>query len=470
MATAALTERRHLGSRRRLDAMLETLAGYTFLYFLSWALGHGVPGWPDADLHPYFIVVLFIAARYGTMDGTVAGLLGAGLLVASKAQAHPGVFSSFSAVLELQVMTVPYLLLLLGAMIGEVRQVTEDEVTGLWKKVDSMKRDVGTLANESKVVREYNEDLQERIASSTGTTGAFYEAAASVQRLNEEEALPAILEMVQRFVGAEKAAIYVRGTEGWELRHERGWARADEYPRHYSALQPLLARAADGQVVTVLDVPEAQGSEIAMAAPLIAEDAGGQRRVHAAIAVLALPLSNLNAGTVRNLTGISVWGSQVITAAQRFERVKDRDPADEQTGTYRYGYGARRLDDETARWRRYGTPVALVLIRILNFERIPRAKRQAFLRRAARLLLRNLRSIDIVARWKTPDTFALILPATKSDGARILSARLQAQFQEDVFADVPASAELSVKFGVATTGEHGDSRDELSRQAEKLEL
>ena len=466
----ALADRRHVDSRRRLDALLETIAAFVLLFLLSWLFAPRLPGWPDADLHPFFLVVIFIAARYGTTDGAIAGGIGAAILVACKAQAHPSTFDSVAAFLDVATMKVPYLLLLLGAMVGEVRQVAEDEMATLWNKMLSMKRDVDTLSTESKTVREYNEDLQERIASSTGTTGAFYEAAASVQRLSEEEALPAILEMVQRFVGAEKSAIYVRGAEGWELRHDRGWTRADEYPRHFSSLQPLLARTSEGQVVTVLDVPEAQGSDIAMAAPLMAEDAGGVRRVHAAIAVLSLPLSSLNAGTVRNLMGISVWGSQVLTAAQRFERVRERDPADEQTGTFRYGYAARRLDEETGRWRRYGTPVSVILIKIQNFERVPRPKRAAFLRRVARMLLRNLRSVDLVARWKNADTFALILPATKSDGARILASRLITQFDQDVLADVPKTAEIKAKFGVGSTGEHGDSREELSRQAEKLEM
>ncbi len=466
MTTLAAT-RRHVATQRRLDSTLETIGGLFLLTVLSLALGPW--GWPDAQLHPYFLLVLFIAARYGTIDGMVAGGIAAGLLVAAKADAHPAAFGSAGALLDMDMMLVPYLLLLLGAMIGEVRQVAEDEIIELVRKNTHLHRDVGTLSDETKVVRGYNEDLQERIASSTGTTGAFYEAAASVQRLSEEEALPAILEMVQRFVGADKSAIYMKGGEGWELRHERGWARPDEYPAHFTALQPLLTRAGEGEVVTVLDVAEAQGSEVVMAAPLFAEDAGGQRRVHAAIAIMSMPLTSLNAGTVRNITGISEWGSQVLTSAQRFERVRERDPADEATGTYRYGYALRRLDEETGRWRRYGTPVSLLVLRIQNFERIPRGKRAVFLRRLARVILKNLRAVDLVARWKTQDTFALVLPATKGPGARVLAGRLAQQFSTDVLRDVPAAAEISVRFGVATTGDHGDSREELGRQAERLE-
>lgn len=468
--TAVLDDRQSLATRRRLDALVEIIAGYAVLCVVSWSFTFDQFAWPDAQLHPFFLVTLFIAARYGTADGAIAGVIGAGILIAAKAMAHPQAFGSAGALLDLELMTVPYLLIVLGTIIGEIRQVAEDEIIGLLERLRMLKRDVDVLSTETRVVREYNEDLQERIASSTGTTGAFYEAAASVQRLNEEEALPAILEMVQRFVGAEKSAVYIRGVDGWEMRHDRGLARPDEFPRHFSLGQPVLSKVAEGEVVTVLDVPDATGSDVVMAAPLFAEDQNGQRRVHAAIAVLALPLSSLNAGTVRNLTGISEWGSQVIGSAQRFERVRERDPADEQTGTYRYGYAVRRLEEELGRWRRYNMPTSLLVVKIVNLDRVPRGKQPVFLRRVARMLLRNLRAVDLVTRWKTPDTFALVLPATRGDGSRILASRLLAQFQQDVLQDVPKAAELSLRFGVGTTGDHGDSREELTLAAERFEF
>lgn len=462
--------RRNVASKRRLDAALEIVAGFLILLGINWQWFSHDMGWVNTLIHPYFVIVLLIAARYGTFDGIAAGAAGCMLLVAFKAQADPESFSSLGALLDLELMLVPYLLLLVGTVLGEIRQVAEDEVEELWRRIKSMRADLGNLSGETRLVRRYNEDLQERIASSTETTAAFYEAAANVQSLSESESLPAILEVVHRFVGAEKCAIYFKRDGAFELRSERGWSSPDEFARSVAATNPMLARVLDGEVVTLLDVPDAGGSDMVMVAPLFGENADGTREVHAAVAVQSMPLSNLTAATVRNFAGISDWGSRVLGSSERYERVRERDPADEITGTYRYSYLSRRLDEEVTRWQRYKTPSTLLLLRIDNYERVPPRKRAVFLRRVGREILGGIRSVDLVARWKSPDTFALLLPSTDAAGAKILASRIDATLRNRVLSDVPRSAGLAVRFGVSTTGVNGDGTDELIRAAERLEV
>ena len=474
MSTVAQTERRSLQSKRRLDSIFETLAGYLIIMGINYVWFATELGWVDLSLHPYFVVVLLIASRYGTVDGIVAGAVGAVLLTAFKMQVYPEVFADASGLLDLQQMYVPYLFILTGAVLGEVRQTAEEEVDTLWRRLKFMRSDLEHLTGENRQVRRYNEDLQERIASSTETSGAFYEAAARVQSLAIDDAVVAILDMVNRFVDAEQCSIYDRNEGGWRLRHELGWTRPDEYQHMLPHSDPLLKITEDGRVASVLDLPQDTQSEMLIAAPIIAEDQSGRKRVVAAITVQSMPLQSLTAGAVRTLSGIAEWSSRVFSTADRFRRVRERDPADEITGTYRYGYLVRRLDEECARWRRYNenypSPTTLVLVRIENFDRIPRAKRAVFLRRMGRLLIRCIRSVDLVARWKSADTFALLLPSTEDDGGRILASRIIEQFTRDLLADVPRSAELSLRIGTGTTGIDGDTRDALIASAAKEQL
>ncbi len=471
MATIALSERRSLTAKRRLDALMETVAAYVVLVALNMVWQPGDIGWVDIALHPYYIVVLLIAARYGTVDGIVAGVLGAVTYTWFRLAASPESFAGAAALVDLELMTTPYMLILVGTMVGELRQVAQDEIDTLWARAKRLRSDIDNLSGETRLVRQHNEDLQERIASSTQTTGAFYEAAASVQSLREEEALPSILDIVKRFVGAEKSAIYMRGPDGWELRLHAGWDSAHEFPRTIGGNNPLLEKVAQGEVVTMRDVSlDFEGTDIVLAAPLRRGDAPGEGKVIGAITVQQIPLSRLNLATVRNLEGVSHWGSRVLASAEAFERVKDRDPADAITGTFRYAYMLRRLDEECGRWRRYHTPVTLLLLQVNNYERVPRIKRAAFLRRIGRLILQNVRHVDMVSRWKSANAFALILPSTDSGGSRELIARITDQFTREVLADVPRSAELYIQFGIGTAGEHGDRREELVRAAETMEL
>lgn len=467
---ATLRERQSIASKRRLDALMETIAGYVILLAINMAWFPESLGWTDTALHPYFVVVLLIATRYGTTDGLVAGVLGAVMFTWLQMGQHPAAFQSLSVLVDLELMRTPYLLLLLGTLLGEVRQVAEDEMIGLWKRFHSARADLETISSEATVVRKYNEDLQERIASATQTTGAFYEAAAAVQTLREREALEAALEIVERFVGAEKCAVYIRGREAWDLRVQRGWANPAEFKRNLSLANPLLKRVADGEVVTMMDVADTEGSDIVLAAPLYHGEAGAQRQLYGALTVQAIPLTAMNLATVRNLFGVAQWASRVLSSAERFERVRERDPLDDVTGAYRYPYLLRRLDEECGRWRRYHTPVTMLIVQVRNFDRVPRRKRAAFLRRIARLLQGHVRAVDLVARWKSADTFAVVLPATDGAGARVLAGRLHDQFSREVLKDVPRAAELALKFGMGAAGEHGDRREELIRSAEGLQL
>ncbi|MFT7622861.1 MAG: diguanylate cyclase (GGDEF)-like protein [Myxococcota bacterium] len=467
---SGLSERRSLATKRRLDSMLEIVAGYIILLVVNLVWFPENLGWLDVVLHPYFLVTMLIAARYGTLDGLTTGLLGAVIFTWFQFEATPQRFVDATFLLDAELMRTPYLLVLLGTILGEVRQVAQDEIDELWGRHKQMRGDMGNLSGEARVVRQTNQDLQERIASSVQTTGAFYDAAAEVQTLREDEALPAILEMVERFVGATECAIYVRGPAGWELRVTRGWETSQAHPRTVTGDNALLRRVLDGEVVTMKDVPlDMDGTDIVMAAPLYHGD-GVDHQVYAAITVQQIPLSAVNLATVRNLEGISRWASRVLVSAEMFERVRERDPSDAITGAYRYSYMLGRLNEECGRFRRYKTPSTLLLMRVVHFDRVPRVKRAAFLRRLGRLVSRNIREVDLVSRWRTGDTFALLLPSTGTKGATLLAQRLQQKFDGEIAPDVPQSAALALGFGVATTGPDGEGKEDLSRAAENFAI
>lgn len=471
MASTVLSDRRSLNTKRRLDALLELVAGYFILLCINVLWFESSLGWIDTVMHPYFVVVLLISARYGTIDGIAAGLVGAGLHMFFQVEADPDRFAQAGSLADLTFMATPYLLILVGTLVGEVRQVAEDEIIGLWKRVKALRSDLSTMSDETRQVKQYNEDLQERIASSTQTTGAFYEVAAQVQTLREAEALPAILEVVNRFVGATKCALYVRGPENWDLRIQRGWADPNEYPRTIAPGNPMMVQVEDGKLVTLRDSGAVDDdTSIVLAAPVYRTDQSGNSTVFGALTIQTIPLGSMNLGTVRNLEGVAQWASRVLSSAETFERVRERDPADAITGTYRYPYLLRRLEEECARWRRYHIPGSLLLIRIVNYERVPKVKRAAFLRRVGRMAMKNVRQVDLAARWKSADTLALLLPSTDAGGARVLAGRINDQFSRDIMADVPRSAELALRFGLGSMGEHGDRREELVRAAEKMEL
>jgi GGDEF domain-containing protein len=421
-----------------------------------------------AALHPYLLVTLLIATRYGTVDGLVSGVIGAVLVLLFRFESAPALFESSAVLMDLNVMATPYLLILVGTVLGEVRQVAEDEIQTLWYRVRKARSSLSHLNHEATAVRTYNEKLQERIASSTETTGAFYEAAAAAQSLQEPEVLTAILDIVHRFLGAEQSAIYVATKTRWDLSLQRGWRSPEEYPNHLPTSDPLFAEAAKGSTISVAETEIASNSQCMLVAPLMIGDDNDV--LYGAIAIQQMPLTAISHATLRNLEGISEWGSHLLTATNQFKKVQERDPVDQVTGIYRYNYLLARLENESLRWRRYHTPCTLLLMEIVHYERVPARKRAAFLRRIGTMLQSHARSVDLVARWTTPHWFGMLLPSTNSQGARRLAARLSDFFHREILPDVPHGADLSLRFGCGTAGESGDRALDLIQAAEQLEI
>jgi len=138
---------------------------------------------------------------------------------------------------------------------------------------------------------------------------------------------------------------------------------------------------------------------------------------------------------------------------------------DEVTGLVSTRAFRERLEQEVLRGSRYEHPVTLVLVVLDDFHTFTEvhgfAASDGLLAAAAKLVRKNVRKVDIPARYGDAG-FAIILPHTGVRGGRIVAKRLVEDIPAlDLRSLTKKSAETSACAAIAEYPQHGSSQEEL---------
>lgn len=139
----------------------------------------------------------------------------------------------------------------------------------------------------------------------------------------------------------------------------------------------------------------------------------------------------------RSVSSLSLFAMTFLVIAWIADRWRDREARYQQlasidalTGLTNRRRFLKRAEQELARSRRYGSPLALILVDLDHFKQINDrhghlAGDQALVH-AAGILARETRDVDVVARYGGEE-FAILLPMTNEAGAREVAERCARQ-------------------------------------------
>ena len=163
------------------------------------------------------------------------------------------------------------------------------------------------------------------------------------------------------------------------------------------------------------------------------------------------------------LEGSSSWEMCFPLQRKVFRRETDRLEAhatiDEVTGLWNRRFFSDRISEEVARWRRYGTPVSLVMLDLDDFKDVNdtwgHLTGDIVLNAAATMLRASLRETDIPARFGG-DEFAVILPGITKTEAYVVAEKLRERFDTTPITITADERTLEVRItaslGVASVG------------------
>lgn len=438
--------------------LLEIAAGVGLLGAANFLLLPRDPGFLSIHPNPAFFLVAAIAARHGLREGMMAGVVTGGLVLA--ASLYRGDDLTLGALRSVGTYATPLLLLATGFVLGAIREGKREKAKKLRGRVQELEQELADQAVRFLATVEVKHELEQRLASESASLANLYAAARAMETLDADRLYPAIVATARRFLEADACQLYV--LEGRVLRLRA--AEGAPPPKVELELDEELAGFAirEGKPVSIRDFTRAsslgglQGATMLLAAPL----ATGNGSLLGCLTVTRLPFLRLTPGALDRLGVVADWAARTLENARVHEATRARTiDEDTMVRAYTYAYYQRRLEEEQLRADRYRRPLSVIVLRIHHFELVPPEQRARLGRVLSLVFSRTLRYMDLVCRYATEDSFALILPETSPDGAGVLGERLANEirsFHFTPYVEEDRELEFSVRV-LAIRGETGPS-------------
>jgi diguanylate cyclase (GGDEF)-like protein len=173
---------------------------------------------------------------------------------------------------------------------------------------------------------------------------------------------------------------------------------------------------------------------------------------HEAIGVLCVQSPRVAAYTVDHL---SVLTTIALQAAIAIENARNYQLAivDQLTHLYLRDFFTRKLSEEQARSRRYGSSFTVLMIDVDWFKEINdgvgHMMGDRYLKQVGEIILETMRAADIPCRWGG-DEFCVLLPETDREGARAIAERLRTRVEETVLRIGDQAIRATVSIGIAS--------------------
>ena len=436
-----------LASLRRAPAyLLEIGVGLLFLAVFNILLRPRDPGFLDVQPHPALLLVAVVAGRHGLRPGLVSGLATAAAVAACIVARLPDV--SWTELRTLQHYVTPLLLVATGFGLGALREAQLRRARALEARVEALEQELADQAVRFMAATEAKHELERRVADERASLSSLYTAARALETLDAERLYPAIALTARRFLEADACQCYI--LEGDLLRLRAAEGPPPERPEipPDDGLVGLAIRL--GRPVSVRDymviasLEDLRNAGLLMAAPLTS--AGGA--LLGCITVTSLPFLRLTPASLDRLGLVADWGARTLENARTHEQTRARTIEDELVRAYTYAYYQRRIHEEEVRADRYGRPLAVVIFRILRYGAVDPARRAELGRVLSLVFSRTLRDVDIVCRYATEDSFAIILPETAPQRAETVVDRLSheiANFHFTPYGDEAQDLEFSAR-------------------------
>jgi len=457
----------------RRSYVIETILALGLITIVNLLWFRENPGFAGVGPHPYFLVVLPVASRYGFRAGLfAAGVASAfylGLLLPSRPDISPIDMRAF------EYWGPPLLFTAAGIVLGEIREGGDREFRLLKIESDGLRADLTQLTAQYQALSKAKEAMDLAAITQEQTLSLLYESSQGLRTLSEKDIYPAVLDLLARYAGAEAASVYLLEENTLRLESAIGEPTGSAAP---SSLRPEAIPAGKGLAAMALD----RGRAVSINSCTVQDDepgcflamapiTGGGGAPLGVMSIDKIPFHMLSPQTLRVLSMLADWCSASVLNARTYLDTKNQLIADDVTKAYTFAFFQERIEEEFSRARRYKLKLSLLLFRIEDYRDIPESRRQEALALVSQIIRGLIRKIDLLFRHERPDQLLLALPCTPGEGASVVARKFQEELDAFQYEPLPGVREqLKVTVGVVEASPaHADGAALMAQAQEQVD-
>ncbi|MEN8150695.1 MAG: hypothetical protein ABFS86_12805 [Planctomycetota bacterium] len=412
--------------------LLEIGVLFGIIVTLELKIGDGIVGAFETHPHPYWLIVIPMAAARGVVAGMVTSVVATALYLFGAHQANLEL--PIQELITLETMLEPILFFSVGFLVGEFRDVTTARNYRKSVKLTASRNHARKMREQRDVMAEANRILEKRLVDHTAQFGNLIVAATRIEHAGRREAFEIALELIEEHCGAGASVLMPLTGGSVDFLCHRGWPESESPDRLQEARTCDFVRRAveEGKIVNGFSLEEAPPD----AGPLVVMPLLDENGVIEALLCLdEIPTSRLNASAVRTFLAIGEWVSAVLA---RLSRTGEDAPVApslallERTPNWLGSPGelAERLVAEYERSTRYGMPLSVVTIQFAEWTDTTPDGLKLVDDYVRRVFTPRLRSSDGVFRFPHPGCYAVLNPGTPLVGGRVVKDRLMRRVEQ----------------------------------------
>ncbi len=413
----------------------------------------------DVSPHPFWAIVILMAAHYGTREGVLAAVV-ASLILLTEPRPEPSLSEDLYDY-SISVARLPLLWLVSATVLGEIRMRQFRDRRGLKQRLHTAEERGESIAAAYEKINAAKQGLEVQVASQFDSVATLFNAAKTMSRLQPDEVLLGVTEIVRSLINPHKFSIFLIEGSRFSVFQNHGWTPSDRFSESFGSDCPIFREIVLERRILCAARTEHQkclGGEGVLAGPLV--DAPSDR-VFGMLKIEELSFRDFNLSTTHIFQAICEWLGTSYTNARNYQEARAAALRKARAQLFSSGTRTSQGTFLQALARKMGFDLSVVRVALTGPDS-SQDNRDRFSRLLMKVVHEELRKTDVAFESRQSGSVVLLLlPGTSSQAAITVAGRIAESIKRN--AD-QVSVEGRVSFAIKSLHQQTKAGGLLSRE------